>query len=131
MNKPSSKLLGALQSNSNTLARLTSDFKHQLPQYQIVSFYERKPMGIFKKLVRNSVNHLCFLSTKLTSTFQIVESHSALLEVPGEDQVPVDANHRNMCKFSSRKDEHYEKLFKRIRRILKEKSFVQQDAIRM
>ena len=126
MNKPPSKLLGALQSNSDTLTRLTSDFKHQLPKHQIVSFYERKPMRFFRKLVRNSVNHLCFLSIKLTSTFKIVEKHSALLEVPGKDQVPVDANHCDMGKFSARKDE---KLFKRVRRILNEYSLVQRDAI--
>jgi hypothetical protein len=52
MRKPSSKLLNALESNSDTLARLTSDFRHQLPQYEIVSFYERKPLGMFKKEVR-------------------------------------------------------------------------------
>lgn len=106
MHKPSSKLLSALQSNSDVLARLTSDFRHQLPQYQIVSFYERKPLGIFKK--------------------EIVEKQSALLEVAGEDQIPVDANHRDMCKFPGRDDEDYEKLFKRIRRMLKVKGDVNQ-----
>lgn len=52
MHKPNSKLLSALESNSDTLARLTSDFRHQLPQYKIVSFYERKPVGFFKKEVK-------------------------------------------------------------------------------
>lgn len=99
INKPTSKLLSALQGNSDTLARLTSDFRHQLPQYRIVSFYERKPMRPFKK--------------------EIVEQHSALLDAPDEDQLPVDANHRDMCKFAARDDETYEKLLRRIRRILK------------
>jgi hypothetical protein len=48
-----------------------------------------------------------------------VEKHSALLEVPSEDQIPVAANHRDMCKFESRNNDAYEKLWKRIRRILK------------
>lgn len=116
--KPSSKLLGALQSNSEVLARLTSDFRHQLPRYQIVSFYERKPLGIFKKEVRALLNFL--LLSKLKTPFQIVEKQSALLEVAGEDQIPVHAHHREMCRFRGR-DGDYEKLFKRIRRMLEVK----------
>jgi ankyrin repeat protein len=42
------------------------------------------------------------------------------LEVDGEDQIPVNANHKDMCKFDSRNDAVYEKLFKRIRRMLKD-----------
>jgi hypothetical protein len=57
MRKPSSKLVSALESNSDTLARLTSEFRHQLPQYQIVSFYERKPLGIFKNEVRKNLTN--------------------------------------------------------------------------
>ncbi|TVY12820.1 Protein SERAC1, partial [Lachnellula arida] len=49
MHKPTSKLLSALQSNSDVLARLTSDFRHQLPNYQIITFYETKQLGVFKK----------------------------------------------------------------------------------
>lgn len=52
---------------------------------------------------------------------QIVEKHSALLEVQGEDQIPVDANHRDLCKFQTRDDQVYEKLFKRVLRMLKGK----------
>lgn len=52
--KPASKLVKALQSNSTTLAQLTSDFKHQLPDYQIVSFYETRAQAPFKKEVRTS-----------------------------------------------------------------------------
>ena len=51
LHKPGLKLLNALQSNSDTLARLTSDFRHQVPQHLIVSFYETKPLGMFKKVV--------------------------------------------------------------------------------
>jgi ubiquinone/menaquinone biosynthesis C-methylase UbiE len=49
-----------------------------------------------------------------------------VLEVAKEDQIPVDANHRDMCKFSTRQDEDYEKLFKRIRRIIKAKGEIGQ-----
>jgi hypothetical protein len=48
-----------------------------------------------------------------------VEKHSSLLEASGEDQVPVEANHEEMCKFAHRDDAVYEKLYRRIRRMLK------------
>ncbi len=49
--QPSSRLLSALQTNSDVLMRLTSDFRFQMPRYQIVSFYEQRPMKLFSSLV--------------------------------------------------------------------------------
>ncbi len=51
MHKPASKLVQALKSNSDELVQLTSDFRHQIPKYSIVSFFELKPMGIPNSLV--------------------------------------------------------------------------------
>ena len=53
-----------------------------------------------------------------------MEKHSALLEVDGEEQIPVNANHEEMCKFMERQDDAYEKIFKRIRRMIKEQDGV-------
>jgi hypothetical protein len=50
VHRPSSRLVSALQTNSDVLLRLTSDFRHQLPRYQIVSFYEQRPMKMFSSL---------------------------------------------------------------------------------
>jgi hypothetical protein len=47
-----------------------------------------------------------------------VDKHSSLLGVDGEDQIPVNANHREICKFAHRNDAVYDQLFKRIRRML-------------
>ena len=47
-----------------------------------------------------------------------MEKHSSLLDIPWEDQVPVDANHEEICKFACPNDAVYEKLFKRVRRML-------------
>lgn len=52
------------------------------------------------------------------------------MEVAGEDQIPVNAKHRDMCKFPGRDHEDYEKLFKRIRRMLKVKGDVNQSVSR-
>lgn len=51
MHKPKSKLMNALQSNSDTLMKLTSEFKFEAPKMQILTFYETKPMGVFSGLV--------------------------------------------------------------------------------
>ena len=99
LNKPSPRLINALQVNSETLMRLTTDFRFQVPNYQVYSFYEMKPMKMLSTLV--------------------VEKHSALLDIGGEEQIPVDSNHEEMCKFMEREDDVYEKLFKRIRRMIK------------
>ena len=48
-----------------------------------------------------------------------MEKHSSLLDIPGEDQIPVDANHEEICKFAHPDDAVYEKIFKRVRRMLK------------
>lgn len=53
-----------------------------------------------------------------------MEKNSALLEIDGEEQIPVDADHVQICKFMKREDEVYEKLLKRIRRMIKERDGV-------
>ena len=53
-----------------------------------------------------------------------MEKHSALLEIDGEEQILVDADHEQICKFMKREDDGYEKLFKRIRRMIKEQDSV-------
>lgn len=49
LHRPSSKLVDALQSNSDTLQRLNSDFRFQLVSYQILTFYETRAMSVFSK----------------------------------------------------------------------------------
>ena len=51
MNKPPSHLVNALHTNSDSLMRLSSDFRFRLPNYQVVSFYEMKPTKPFSTVV--------------------------------------------------------------------------------
>ena len=51
MHKPKSRLVHALQSNSDTLMKLTSEFKYEADNIKIMTFYETKPMGILSSLV--------------------------------------------------------------------------------
>ncbi|KAM0796954.1 hypothetical protein BDR22DRAFT_892704 [Usnea florida] len=102
MHKPKSKLIDALQSNSDTLMRLTSEFKFEAPNIEIMTFYETKSMSMFSGL--------------------IVDKYSALLELSHEDTQSVDAHHSDMCKIATRNDETYKKLVKRVARMLREKN---------
>ena len=52
LNGPPSRLVNALRTNSEALMRLTTDFRFQLPKYQVYSFYEMKPMKPLSTLVR-------------------------------------------------------------------------------
>lgn len=60
------------------------------------------------------------LIASTTNRIQIVEKHSALLEVEHEEQIPIDANHSAMCKFEADSNDTFEKVYKRIRRMRKD-----------
>lgn len=48
-----------------------------------------------------------------------MDKKSALLVVPNEESIPVDANHSEICKFEQQDNDTYEKCVARIKRILK------------
>ena len=51
LHKPAPHLVNALQANNKALTQLTTDFRFQLPKYQVYSFYEMKPIKMFSSLV--------------------------------------------------------------------------------
>jgi hypothetical protein len=65
------------------------------------------------------VNVIHYLAPS-TDHNQIVEKHSALLEVQQEEQIPVDADHSMMCKFEADSGGIFEKVYKRIQRMRRE-----------
>jgi hypothetical protein len=54
----------------------------------------------------------------ITNSAQIVERHSALLETHHEEQIPVDANHSAMCKFETEANNTFERVYKRVKRMM-------------
>ncbi|TVY49381.1 Protein SERAC1 [Lachnellula occidentalis] len=102
--KPDPELLQSLKKGNHILETLTEKFRehHKAKPYDIVSFYETRVMRGFKTL--------------------IVEIPSALLTPPGEtptyeEQIPVDATHRDMCRFSSNEDKTYKTAVRCIKNI--------------
>jgi hypothetical protein len=51
--------------------------------------------------------------------YQVVEKHSALLNGKDEEQIPVDANHLDICKFDHREDQTYGHVSSRIRNLMR------------
>ncbi|KAN0110209.1 hypothetical protein V8E51_006596 [Hyaloscypha variabilis] len=103
-NKPDAELLEFLKKDNPALKQLGDQWKahHEKRPYDIVSFYETKTMRPFKCLV--------------------VEKGSALLTPPGkiptyEEQIPVAADHREICRFATPKDKTYRMVIQSIKRI--------------
>lgn len=110
----------ALKRNSDYLLGLTKEFRHQIGNYTIVSCYERLPIRLGLRLVNFS--HARDVAAEGDSdeydTIKIVDKQSALLQVENEEKIPVEANHQEICKFASTTDETYEKLYKRMGRMV-------------
>ncbi|KAH8657048.1 hypothetical protein BGZ60DRAFT_416641 [Tricladium varicosporioides] len=106
--RPSPVLLKSLRKGNKPLEALTRDFRRLLETVagrngegiEVVSFYETVPMAMGLVLV--------------------VEKESALLtpareRVTFEEQIPVPANHRDICRFSDKADETYVSIVKRVK----------------
>ncbi|EFE44249.1 LipA and NB-ARC domain protein [Trichophyton verrucosum HKI 0517] len=86
---PAQNLLDILRVDSNTLLEIREDFLQRVPKLHIVSFYE-----------------LYSTSFGLFNT-HIIKRRSARLLVPGEVNINLYADHRNICRFSSADDRNF------------------------
>ena len=110
----------ALRRNSDYLLALAKDFRNQIGNYFIVSCYERHTIG-------PGMGHVSFSHARIDAEegdsdkcdiIKVVEKHSALLQVENEEQIPVESDHQGICKLASPTDETYEKLYKRMGRMV-------------
>ncbi|KAF2029167.1 hypothetical protein EK21DRAFT_68331 [Setomelanomma holmii] len=90
-------LLTTLGSNSQALSDLAVSSRNRLRNLEIVTFHETETMPGLSELV--------------------VERHSAIMEVPGEDIIPLFANHRTICRFEGPTDDGYCYALKVIKRL--------------
>lgn len=51
---------------------------------------------------------------------QVVDQNSATLGWPGEIVVPIDANHRNICRFTGEKDHRIAPVLSNVRQMFRE-----------
>ncbi|RDL38237.1 uncharacterized protein BP5553_02577 [Venustampulla echinocandica] len=110
--KPASQLLLTLSQDSLQLNELMEKYKQLMDErpYDVVSFYETKAMTGFRK--------------------PVVTKESAILSSPSkichwETPIPVPANHRAICWFSSSKNDTYQTAMRRIQRIRQDRTTAQ------
>ncbi|KAF2848626.1 hypothetical protein T440DRAFT_500299 [Plenodomus tracheiphilus IPT5] len=80
-------LLTTLESNSEALGELAVSSRNRLRNLEIGTFHETQTMPGLSELV--------------------VEKHSAIMENPDEEIIPLYANHRTMCRFEGVTDNGY------------------------
>ncbi|KAK4189455.1 hypothetical protein QBC35DRAFT_141477 [Podospora australis] len=98
-NTTDSRVVPALEANSDQLGRLSHDFLPLISLYRISSFFELKPLPPAKT--------------------PVVERHSAIIGCVGERLVPCDTHHRDICRFASAEDRVYRLLVDRIQEDLR------------
>jgi hypothetical protein len=49
---------------------------------------------------------------------QVVGKHSAVMEITGEEAIPLAGDHMEICKFSGVDDERFEEVWKAIKRLI-------------
>lgn len=87
-------LLHDLGTNSDLLKRISESFQHRVLSIKIASFYEHVFTVPMKCLVRTFT---CFQSWSLILV-PVVDKDSAVLGYPGEEALPINADHRDICK---------------------------------
>ncbi|SLM38551.1 P-loop containing nucleoside triphosphate hydrolase [Lasallia pustulata] len=100
LRNPSSTFMEALKKDSLFSDTLVGDFRHQLEDYHVLSFFETLPMGRLGL---------------------IVDQKSATLGLAGlrERQIPMDADHTGVCKFESAAGDDYEQVSFNLVRLVK------------
>ncbi|SLM39563.1 WD40/YVTN repeat-like-containing domain, partial [Lasallia pustulata] len=100
LRNPSSTFMEALKKDSLFSDALVEDFRHQLEDYHVLSFFETLPIGRLGL---------------------IVDQKSATLGLAGlrERQIPMDADHTGVCKFESAEGDDYEQVSFNLVRLVK------------
>ncbi|KAI0846312.1 hypothetical protein F5Y00DRAFT_244189 [Daldinia vernicosa] len=91
LGNPSNSFMSAIRAGTLFLDTIADDFRQLLEDFQILTFYETKPLGSFGIVVSPS---------------------SAILGLSGtrEKRIAMDTDHRNLCKFECENDPRYEQV---------------------
>ncbi|KAL6714385.1 hypothetical protein ACLMJK_007808 [Lecanora helva] len=79
-----------LAKNSSTIEDLNEDFRHQVSDLDVYSFYELRSTPLIG-----------------SQSAMIVAKDSSHLGFPQEESIPLDADHHDVCKYLSREDANY------------------------
>lgn len=94
-----SKLVDALAHNSSDLSNVTEDFRFLARQFAIVSFYETEAWP--------------------GTHAPIVDRMSSTMFLDHEEQIPLEANHMDLCRFEGEADLKFRLVSRRIQQVAK------------
>ncbi|KAE8445546.1 hypothetical protein EG329_013310 [Mollisiaceae sp. DMI_Dod_QoI] len=94
-------LLRNLERSSDELVEIAAQFVERAIRLQIVTVYEGRPLG-------SAVGPV------------VVNKASAVMNLPNERLIPIDADHRSICRFSSQEDSRFESILPTIGKLLRE-----------
>jgi ankyrin repeat domain-containing protein 50 len=97
------ELIAMLERNSSALDEMNESFIPRVKDKQIISCYELEWPEKMNQLVSSVI---CDELLALTRG-QVVSKQSALLRILEEEDIPLQASHMNLCRFSSSQDSRY------------------------
>lgn len=115
----SNNLLHTIEKDSAFARNLSGDFRHQLDDYRILTFFETRKTKLKKSW---------FFGRYLKAL--VVDSTSAKMQVHQEVQIAMDTDHTMMCKFAA-KDYVYEPVGHNICTMVKQCIADQKERIQM
>ncbi|KAL8916035.1 MAG: hypothetical protein Q9208_008736 [Pyrenodesmia sp. 3 TL-2023] len=92
--------IAELKQNSPALQDINEQFRNIAPQMQIFSFFETHQTAVGPKKM------------------MVLEKDSSILGYPNEVSKPLDADHHNVCKYSSQEDPNYVSVRNALRSVL-------------
>ncbi|KAK3987538.1 hypothetical protein QBC44DRAFT_294981 [Cladorrhinum sp. PSN332] len=104
-------LLRNLERSSDELVEIAAQFVERAIRLHIVTVYEGRPVGA-------SVGPV------------VVGKVSAVMNLPNEHLIPIDADHREVCRFSNQHDERFESILPTIRNMIRESVVVEDTDIK-
>lgn len=95
-------LLQMLQPKTEFLGNICSEFVERGKSLHIFTVYERLKI---KGLPGSGL--VLISSLRFMLTLKVVDEHSAVMNLPNEVAIPIEADHRSMCRFGNRNSEKY------------------------
>ncbi|KAL8747538.1 MAG: hypothetical protein Q9184_007585, partial [Pyrenodesmia sp. 2 TL-2023] len=99
-NHSAKQYIAELKQNSPALQDINEQFRNIAPRIEIFSFFETHQTAVGPKKV------------------MVLEKDSSILGYPNEVSKPLDADHHNVCKYSSQKDHNYLSVRNALRSVL-------------
>lgn len=106
-NHSAKQYVAELKQNSPTLQDINEQFRNIAPRLQTFSFFETQQTALGPRMI------------------MVLEKDSSILGYPHELSKPLDADHHNVCKFSSQQDPNYISVRNAIRSVMPKTNMVE------